>query len=247
MTAPVNIICMRWGKRYPVHYVNRLFQSVARQMDRPFRFVCFTDDETGLAEGIEAHPLPPITLPEAAQWSPWRKMSIWQHPLAGLEGDVLFLDLDLLVVGPLGDLFDHQPGTFCVIENWTQAGEGIGNTSVFRFPAGKYTDIFTDFTNRTDEILRTHRIEQHYISAQLPDATFWPVDWCISFKHSVVPRFPLNWVRSPEPPPNARVIVFTGRPDIDEAAKGYWPAPWFKRFYKHARPAPWINAHWRDE
>lgn len=247
MTQPVTVICMKWRTRYAASYVNRLFAGVRRNLSRPHRFVCFTDDPSGLVSGIDIQPLPPIALPDAFTWTPWRKVSVWQHPLAGLEGDVLFLDLDLVVTADLDPLFSYEPGRFCVIENWTQGGEGIGNTSVFRFRAGAHREIYDRFAANPDAILTEHRIEQQYVSTSLPDQKFWPADWCLSFKHSLVPRFPRNWTQAPPLPDSAKVVVFTGRPDIDEAAKGQWPAPWYKRFYKHTKPAHWIRDHWRDE
>lgn len=247
MSRAVNIVCMKWQHRYPAFYVNRLYAAVRRQLSRPFRFICFTDDASGLVEGVEVHPLPPITLPSPYEWTPWRKISIWQHPLADLEGDVLFLDVDLIVTGSLDEMFDHEPGHYCVIENWTQPGEGIGNTSVFRFPAGKYHEVFDQFEENPTQVLAHHRIEQQYISTLIPDQTYWPRDWCLSFKHNVVPRFPANWWQAPSLPSEAKVLCFTGRPDIDEAMRGEWPAPWYKRFYKHALPASFIEAHWHDE
>ena len=50
---------------------------------------------------------------------------------------ILFLDLDLVIVASIDCLFAH-PGAFCIIENWTQRGRGIGNSSVFRFEAGAH-------------------------------------------------------------------------------------------------------------
>ena len=69
-------------------------------------------------------------------------MSLWQYPLYDLKGDVLFLDLDLVITGDLDRFFDFKPGFYCVIENWTQIGKNIGNTSCFRFPVGKYNSVF---------------------------------------------------------------------------------------------------------
>lgn len=240
------IICMRWGARYPATYVNRLYAGVARHTALPFRFVCFTDDARGLRAEVEAHPLPPIPLPDRVAWSPWRKLSVWQHPLAGLEGDVLFLDLDLLVTGPLDDFFAFEPGRYCVIENFTQRGAGIGNTSCFRFPAGGHTEVFDRFADDPEAVLRDHRIEQQYISTVIPDQRFWPREWCVSFKHDLVATMPMNWLRTPALPASARIVAFTGKPDIDEAARGAWPAPWYKKPYKHARPAPWAAEHWSE-
>ena len=39
--------------------------------------------------------------------------------------------------------------------------------------------------------------------------------------------------------------AFTGKPDPHEAGVGQWPARWYKKLYKHVRPVPWIQEHWR--
>jgi hypothetical protein len=82
------IICMKWGKRYGADFANRLASMVRRNTRRATRLICFTDDRTGVDPGIELAPLPPIDLPERVRWLPWRKISLWQHPLLDLEGDV---------------------------------------------------------------------------------------------------------------------------------------------------------------
>ena len=43
----VNVLCMKWGNKYPADYVNRLYSMVARNMQRPFRFICLTEDSVG--------------------------------------------------------------------------------------------------------------------------------------------------------------------------------------------------------
>ena len=65
------------------------------------------------------------------QNSPWKKLAIWQF-LYHLLGDVFF-DLDLVITGDLDRFFDYEKDKFCVIENWTQLGSGIGNTSCLNF------------------------------------------------------------------------------------------------------------------
>lgn len=240
------VICMKWGTRYGPEYVNRLASMVRRQTTRPTRFLCFTDDATGILPGIETMPLPPIELPARMTWSTWRKLSVWQYPLADLAGDVLFLDLDLIVSGPLDPFFDDEPGRFTVIRNWTQLREGIGNTSVFRFPVGRYTRIYDDFVRDPMPVLRRWRTEQHYISDSIPELAFWPAAWCVSFKHSLLPRWPLNFVQTARLPEDAKIVVFTGKPKPDEALAGHWPVRSRReRIYKHTRPTPWIAEHWR--
>ncbi|WP_223880828.1 hypothetical protein [Roseococcus microcysteis] len=71
------VICMKWGTLYGPEYANRLHAMVRRNTRRPLRFVCFTEDATGLHPGIEVQPLPPIRIPAHHQRFPWRKMSLW--------------------------------------------------------------------------------------------------------------------------------------------------------------------------
>jgi hypothetical protein len=240
------VICARWGTRYGVEYVNRLYRMVMRHTERPTRLLCFTDDPAGLVTGVEGHPLPPINIPERVASTGWRKLSFWQHPLADLEGDVLFLDLDLVITGGIDAFFDFHPGAFCVIRNWTQPHLEIGNTSVYRFPAGRHTHIFETFNRDPESVLTRYAIEQQYISGEIGRQIFWPSEWCVSFKHDLLPRWPMNFFKAPALPATARIVAFTGKPDPDEAAAGRWPTggkPW-KAVYKHVRPAPWIAEHW---
>ena len=72
---------------------------------------------------------------------------------------MLFLDLDLVITGDLIKIFDFKPNCFCVIENWTQIGQNIGNTSCFRFPVGKYKSVLKNF-KKFKEILGKYHIEQ---------------------------------------------------------------------------------------
>ena len=240
------IACMKWGKRYGPDYVNRLFSAVRRNLTGDLRFLCFTDDTTGLDANVEAWPLPPIDLPEPLAWTPWRKLSLWQTPLADINaGDMLVLDLDLVVTGRLNEFFTYQPGDYCVIENWTQQGAGVGNTSAFRIPVGRYPEIYDRLMRDPSEVTTCWRIEQQYISELIPEQVFWPREWCLSFKYSILPRFPLNRWNTPRLPQDARIVAFTGKPDPDEALAGRWPARFPKTIYKHVRPTPWIGEHWR--
>lgn len=240
------IICIKWGKRYGVDYLNRLASMIKRHAKRPTRLVCFTEDSKGADPWVEIAPLPPINIPERVAWTPWRKLSLWQHPLADLSGDILFFDLDVVITGSIDEFFDFEPGRFCVAENWTQPNSGVGNTSLYRFPAGRMQHIFDDFNRDPEKILAQYEIEQQFISAVAADMVFWPPEWAVSFKHNLLPRWPLNFFLVPKLPPGTKLVAFTGKPDPDEAAIGQWPvtAAW-KRLYKHVRPTPWITEHWR--
>ncbi|MFU8899379.1 MAG: glycosyl transferase, partial [Roseinatronobacter sp.] len=89
---PVNILCVKWGTKYGPEYVNKLHSMVQRNMLRPYRFVCLTDDETGIDPAIETFALPPIGIPEfdaATGWTRlhgWLKVTVFAVPLYDLTG-----------------------------------------------------------------------------------------------------------------------------------------------------------------
>ncbi|MGJ3232136.1 MAG: hypothetical protein ACFE0P_10085 [Oceanicaulis sp.] len=248
------VLCMKWGARYPAIYVNRLLAMVTRNMEQPVQLVCFTDDPTGIDAGVDIRPLPPFPdQPASHIWTPWRKLSLWSGALdADLMGrDALFFDLDVVVTGPLDRFFDHEPGRYVVIENWTKAGEGIGNTSVFRFPVGAMSYIYDRYAEDPAGVIRDYNIEQEFISQYLSETgrgglqAYWPADWVVSFKESLLPAWPQRiWTPAPLPE-SASVVVFHGKPDPEEAAEGRWPAPIWKKHYKTIAPARWISEHWR--
>ena len=245
-TNPQTVICMKWGRRYPADFVNRLHGMVMRNTNRPTRLVCYTDDPTDLHPDIVHYPLPPIELPDTMAWTPWRKISLWQESLQGIEGDVLFLDLDVVVTGNLDRLFDYEPGKFAVILNWTQAARGVANTSVFRFHIGMAPEIFHRVVNDPLGTWKIHQNEQDVIAEMIPDKVFWPEPWVVSFKHSLMPKWPMNFFLTPTLPQSAKIVVFTGKPDPDEALVGVYPVKHpIKRLYKYVRPTPWIGEHWR--
>ena len=239
------IVCMKWGTAFPADYVNRLHRGVLRHAPAGTRFVCLTDDPSGLSPGIEARDIPALRLPATGlRRGPWRKLALWSRDL-GLGGDVLFLDLDVVITGPLAGFFSFEPGKLCLIRNWTQKNAGIGNSSVMRFPAGSAPHLVDAFEADAVALSFKHTNEQTFLSreSRLPMA-FWPQGWCASFKHELMPRFPRNlWLEAPKPAA-ASIVVFTGHPRPHEAAKGQWPAPWYKKHYKSLKPVRWIAEAW---
>lgn len=240
------IVCMKWGDRYPSEYVNFLWSMIKRNSKRDTRLVCYTDDTAGINPDVICFPLPEIHLPASVASKPWRKVSLWHPELPGLSGDVLFVDLDVVITGSIDEFFDYErDATFCVIENWTQPGSKIGNTSVYRFKIGSHPYLFHDLMKDPERILKQFPNSQTYISRFIREMKYWPEGWCVSFKHSLLPRWPLNFFVTTPLPPNTKVVCFTGKPDPDEARDGRWPAKWYKKFYKYVRPTPWIQEHWR--
>ncbi|WP_330449129.1 hypothetical protein FLP41_19485 [Paracoccus marcusii] len=120
MTEPLLILTMKWGTLYSSADVNRLAAQVRRHLDRPHRFICFTDDAAGLDPQVEALLLPELGLPQGHSDTRWRKLALFRRDLGGpeaaLSGTALFLDIDLVVVDDLGPFFD-LPGDFFIIRD----------------------------------------------------------------------------------------------------------------------------------
>ncbi len=241
------IVCMKWGDKYDATYANKLYAMVSRNITGDFRFVCLTDNSTGIHQNIECMDCPSIPIPEPFSKLGWRKITLWMQTLPNMDGDWLFLDLDIVITGSLDVFFEFEPEkTFIVMRNWTQPGANIGNTSVYRFRVGSHPYLYDRLIENHEELTKTFRNSQTYISRTVNEIAFWPDDWCILFKTHCVPPMPLRWWKDPELPSGTHVVAFPGSPNPDEAVAGVWPAKGYKKFYKHIRPASWINHYWTE-
>ncbi len=242
------VICLKWGDRYGPEYVNRLHTMVQKNTERPLRFICITDDTDGLKNEVETRPMPPFDLPETFRFKGFRRMFLFQEKLYDLEGDILHLDLDLIVTGSIDGFFDHHPdANYIVAENWTQPGQGIGNMSVFRYRVGTLTTIWERFSADPLGMLKQYTNSQTFCSRTLGDFPMFPLEWCIGFKTELIPSWPMRYFVKPKRPPvEARIVAFTGKPDMDEAIRGEWPEKKLrKKFYKQIRPTRWIEEYWK--
>ena len=262
----VNVLCMKWGDYYTCDYVNRLYAGVKRNLSLPFRFVCVTDNAEGLNTGIEAVPFPPDPkVPGMCATRPWpnifAKLALFQNGFADLKGPTLFLDIDLLVTGPLDRFFTYKPGEFCIIHNWVEWRKrlfrkvpDVGNSSCFRFDAGRSGGVYDVFMKEKDEpsrrksfLLGSQKF-QTYAMMKTGKVNWWPSSWVRSFKRQLIPTFPLNKIFVPwRPPKSASIVAFHGQPDLPQALEGYY----FKygkpvRPHLTCKPTKWIMEYWKD-
>jgi len=239
---------MKWGLRYNYNYVNNLYQSIKKHTKNKTQLICFTDDNKNIIKDVICKPLPKIKMPKEILNTPWRKLSVWQYPLNKLKGDILFLDLDLVITGNIDKFFTFKPGTYCVIENWTQVGKGIGNTSCFRYPVRKFKFIFDEFEQNPNDIWKKYHIEQVYISKTIKEQNFWPEKWCQSFKHNLLPNWPLRIWKPANLPSKTSIVAFTGKPDPEDVLNEEWPVPknkFYKKLYKQVKRPNWLVDNWK--
>lgn len=124
----IHVICSRWGTKYPVEYVNKLHDMVARHIRADFKFYCQTDDTDGMCPWIEQLPfledLPESTPQAMAASGEYNKglPRLWDRPKLnyfkpdcwGIKGTKIALDLDLIIhndMTPILDLYNDKPLT----------------------------------------------------------------------------------------------------------------------------------------
>ena len=102
------VLCMNWGTAYGPEYVNRLYSMVSRHITGQFRFVCYTDSKVGIRPEVECYDCPEVDIPSPKRNRGWRKLCLFADQLPGLQGTVLFLDLDVVVTNSLDDFFTFE-------------------------------------------------------------------------------------------------------------------------------------------
>lgn len=245
-----NVICLKWGTRYPAAYTNELYRAVKKNTTRSIRFICVTDDPTGLDEGIEAVDFPPN--PGYNNWpNIFSKLAILQDGFANLQGPTLFLDVDVVIMGNIDCFFDYMPGKNCIIHNWIEWHKTlfrkrphIGNSSIFRFEGGKSGYIYETFLKEFDEAndQSKYPTEQAFLTHAMKEVYWWPEEWARSFKRTCRPVFPLNLFVTPKKP-DTRILVFHGNPDPDQAVAGFDDG----KLHHKVLPCSWISEYWNPD
>ena len=259
MTAsaqPLLVLCMKWGKSYGPEYVNRLKNGVARYLSYPHRFICFTDDATGIDSDVEIFALPDLGLPPQHKDLRWRKLAILGKDVFGLRGTALFLDLDLVVVDRIEPFFDY-PGKFLIIRDMDLFRAKplrklnpkrdsflnmVGNSSVFRMEMGAHSDVLDEFVSDPVAAQSAFKISQQFMSDALHRRgllEYWPKTWCVSFKNHCVPRHFHSYFADPVMPAGAKMVVFAGAPKMQDVVAGKG-GKWYRRIGK----IDWLIKAW---
>ncbi len=253
-TRTVNVVCMKWGDRYPAMFVNRLYAMVARHTTWNFRFVCFTDDVTGVRGEVECLPLPRVDYdPKLGKY--WPKLGLMQAGLGGLSGMTLFLDLDLVILSSIDDFFTH-PGRFLIIREWKDPHLGYGNSSVLRFFIGAESAVLDKFhATPPDVIMGTYASkEQNFLTKAVDDVAFWPPQWVPPFSLACLPRNRVaRFFATPAPPVGGKILIFYGSITPQSALLGQHEpkkrvgsSRAFRPTLRRFRPAAWLSDHWTE-
>lgn len=204
------------GGKYPIEYVHKLQNAVARNLSKDHRFVCIAEKDI---PGVE-------TITHMCRWPGWwNKLNIF-----ALSGPVLWLDLDVVITGPLDPLC-HTDRQIRVARNWAQSGHGGCQSSVM-FWNGDLHDLIT----------KRFHVARHATPERFPwpplnrDSTLWGDQEYLTSLRDLgwlkVDYFDDALVKSykyhcrDRVPQGCSVVCFHGKPDPHEVSDEWVKTAW---------------------
>ena len=231
------VVCLKHGNKYGPEYVNTLHRMVKRNLTLEHEFVCFTEDRRGIDPEVRIMPLPQLPV------TGWWYKPMFFNPKLGLNGTILYLDLDLIIFRNIDNLFEYEPGKFCIIRDFNRIhvrNYQKMNSSIFRLQTGQHRHVYDNFVEDPKHSSRRYHGDQDWIHAQIRHKdgwAFWPEEWIQSYKWEMrgKPRMTRdsrgkrNFERPGQPRvlPSTSVAVFHGDPNT------------------HNCVDPWCKEHWR--
>ena len=177
------VCCLKFGDKYDADYVNKLYNMVQRNLTLDHEFVCFTERPEGINPDIRIEPIKLIS-----GVSGWWYKPMFFDPDIGLEGTLLFLDLDMIIFDNIDKLFEYKPKEFCIIRDFNRylvKNYNKFNSSIFRLETYDTTHkrVYEDFMKDPKAPMRRFHGDQDWIRHCITkDFNFWPEDWIQSYK-----------------------------------------------------------------
>lgn len=226
-TEHITVLCVKFGNKYGVDYVEKLRNMVSRHLTVPYEFCCLTDDQHPI-DGVTS-----IVRPNqgyARGW--WHKVHMFD-PGLGLKGRVLYMDLDVIIHDNINKLVIGHDNKFMGIRDFNRKFNptwNVLNSSVMSWPAGLHPDIFTVFQTDPKKAQRMHGDQDWIWHVAKPRITFWPERWIQSYKWEIRDRSEVAYngskryfrtVKNVTIPRDCSICVFHGDPNPHEVQDPY--------------------------
>lgn len=209
----LTVACVKSGSLYGPEYANRLFAMVARNLDAGTegRFVCFTDDKTGLIPAIQVESLPA----NVEGW--WNKLHLFSPGVFCHSERVLYLDLDTVIVGDLDKIAAWQPqeGEFAILRDFYRP-DGL-QSSAMMWRGGVGAHIWQGWNAAGKPELEGG--DQEWIERQVRNPIILQDKFpgaFVSFKKDCIPY----------PPEGSSVVVFHGEPRPHNCGRPWVQSMW---------------------
>lgn len=224
----IKIVCLKWGTLYSASYVNNLYKGIKRNTKVPFEFYCFTEDATGLDSNVNVLP---IGVDGLEGW--WNKLYLY-HPDNGLSGDILFFDLDTIIIDNIDEFLLHR-SKFSIIDKgiFDSLPHEVGvvyNSTMMQWHH-ETMSYFWDVFMKNKEDMKTLRGDQDFFSKHIAyeDAVIFQKVF-----PGRIQSYKWNCYENGAPD-GTSIVCFHGNPRPHEAAsqtvKGYKPRAWVKQHW----------------
>lgn len=213
---PITVVCVKAGTAYGPEYVNILKDMVSRNLaaGTPGRFVCVTDDPTGIAPDIEILPLPA----DLETW--YGKLYLFQRGLFKDGERIAYFDLDTVITGPLDSIFKYR-GQFATLRDFYDASR-VGPAIMLWTPSDYTASIWDEWVaegkprNQLGDLWWLNRLDQGRFAKtceKLQD--LYPRAFASYKAHC-----------NPYPPQAASVVCFHGQPKPHNCGSSWVESVW---------------------
>lgn len=199
--TPTVVCVLRSGGEYTTEHVRALYERVLKWWPKelPFRFVCLTDMDFSQMRAIEIRKL-------EQRWPTWwAKMEMFAAAHDDL-GDILYIDLDTIVMGYLTDIV--RVNQLTVLEDFyhpKKVSAGLMYLPKYERPA-----VYAAWLSECDDAMRRLPGDSDYINQ------IWngrAIRWQNVFPGQVVSyKVHVRQNKGQTVPPHARIVCYHGRP-----------------------------------
>jgi len=216
------IVCLKHGDKYNSDYVNKLYNMTKRHCTLPFNFACITENSIGINSDVHIIPTPKAKI---SGW--WYKPWVFSKDIP-IDGTLLFLDLDLVIVKNIDNLWTYNPNSFCIIRDFNRKhinGFNKFNSSVFRLEKGSLHHVWENFARDWRQANQMHG-DQDWIFRQIKhNFNYWPDEWIQSYKWEIRNRTDLilnnnkrifREIANPTIMNETSILVFHGDPKPED-------------------------------
>lgn len=211
----INVVCFKWGTEFGPEYVNKLYNSVLRNTTLDIRFICYTEDPSGVEcetrEFLE--PLP--------HW--WYIIGLFNKE-HGFKHKVVYMDLDTIILGNIDHILSinlpfitlrdyYRPGGLqtAYIAWEPKWGEFIWDRLSSMYSITQYSSL-RQFTGGTNRFLE----ESVGLGPEIPRLQDYVPGECVSYKvHIRDKQQPCNFN-------DVKMVFFHGKPRPHEVATLDW-------------------------
>jgi len=188
-TSLPNILCVRFGNKYSISYVEKLRNMIDRHTTMPYKLHCLTDDPTPI-DGVN------LIVQKNAGYTKgwWHKIHMFD-PTLPLAGRILYMDLDVVICNNIDKLLKIDGKVFMGIRDFNRRFHREWkylNSSVMSWVHGSQDYIYNKFKANPQLAMRLHGDQDWTWKCAREKIKFWPELWIQSYKWEIRNRSELQ-------------------------------------------------------